>query len=304
MVSSVLLAEGGLLHAIRHVLDARIAEVGGTTVTVMTALSAVLIIVATVWISKIARRGLRRLFGHRGVDAERSAGTLGTLLHYMILVTGFGVALDTVGIDLAALFAAGAIFAIGLGFAMQNIAQNFVSGVILLTERAIKPGDVIDVNNVICRVSRLGIRATIVQTRDGEDIIVPNSLLAGSAVKNYTLETSAFRLRTTVGVTYESDMRRVRQVLESTVAALDWQLREHPAHVIMLEFAANSVVWEVAVWIGDPWRARKMLSTLNEAIWFAFADSGIVIAFPQLDVHFDGALTEGLTRFTGSKVAG
>ena len=270
------------MHA---VLDVHLLELSGTTITVGTALSAVVVVLITLRISKWSRAGLVRVMEHRGVANERSTGTLSTLLHYVILFSGFGVALDTIGIDLAALFAAGAIFAIGLGFAMQNIAQNFVSGVILLVEQAIKPGDVIETEDTVCKVVRLGIRATIVQTRDGEDLIVPNSTLAQASVKNFTLERSAYRLRAGVGVHYASDMILVRRVLEEVVAGFRPDDQQQPPQVLLLEFGDSSVVWEAAVWVSDPWRARLLRSQLNEEIWRALAAEGIVIAFPQLDLN-------------------
>src|SRR4030095_8726722 len=102
------------------------------------------------------------------------------------IVVGLTLALHLAGIKLGAVFAAGAVFAVGLGFAMQNIAQNFVSGVILLVERSIEPGDVIEVNTQVVRVHQMGIRATLVRTLDDEDMIVPNSILVQTTVKNYT----------------------------------------------------------------------------------------------------------------------
>ncbi len=124
------------------------------------------------------------------------------------------VAMRTTGIRLDALFAAGAVFAVGFGFAMQNIAQNFVSGVILLFERTIKPGDVIEVGGQIVKVQQMSIRATIVRTLDEEDVIVPNSSLVQSNVKNFTLEDNIYRVRVTVGVSYSSDVPKVKAALE------------------------------------------------------------------------------------------
>lgn len=275
------------------VLDTKLVEVGGTTITIATALTSVIVIGVSAWLARLARRGVRKMFERRGLD-EGTSGTVGGVLYYLILVVGFGIALQTMGIDLAALFAAGAIFAIGLGFAMQNIAQNFVSGVILLTERAIKPGDVLGVEGTIVKVNHMGIRATIVSTRDGESLIVPNSLLAQSSVKNYTLENSNFRLRTTVGVTYDSDLRRVRARLEEVARESTWRDQAKNPEVYLSEFGDNSVNFEIMLWMNDPWRERPARCALNEAIWWAFADEGIVIAFPQLDVHFDDEVVSGL----------
>lgn len=283
------------LKSVHGLLDTHLLELSGTTITVGTALSAVVVVLVTLRLSKWSRAALVRVMAHRGVADERSTGTLSTLLHYAILFSGFGVALDTVGIDLAALFAAGAIFAIGLGFAMQNIAQNFVSGVILLVEQAIKPGDVIETEGTVCKVVRLGIRATIVQTRDGEDIIVPNSTLAQASVKNFTLEHSVYRLRATVGVHYESDMLRVRRVLQSVVEGFRPDDQRQPPQVLLLEFGDSSVVWEAAVWVTDPWRARMLRSELYEEVWRALASQNIVIAYPQIDLNLSRGALEALT---------
>lgn len=276
------------------VLDYKLVEVGGTTVTVATALSSLLVILVSVWLAKTTRKGIRKLFVSRGIGNAGTAGTVGGVLYYLILMIGFGIALQTMGIDLAALFAAGAIFAIGLGFAMQNIAQNFVSGVILLTERAIKPGDILEVDGAMVRIHQMGIRATQVETRDGEEIIVPNSLLAQSSVKNYTLQSSGFRLRTTVGVAYDSDLTRVRAVLEQVADECPHRIESRPAEVFLIEFGDSAVIYDVMIWTNDVWRERAIRSVISEAIWSAFAREGIVIAFPQMDVHFDDTVTSGL----------
>lgn len=274
-------------------LDTKLVEVGGTTITVATALSSLAIILFSTWLASSIRRGVRRLSERRGLD-EGTAGTIGGVLYYLILMAGFGVALQTMGIDLAALFAAGAIFAIGLGFAMQNIAQNFVSGVILLTERAIKPGDVLEVEGAVVKVQQMGIRATIVRTRDGEEIIVPNSILAQSSVKNYTLQDSMYRLQANVGVLYSSDLRRVRARLEEAAATFRFRSKDREPEVFLAEFGDNAVLYQVLVWMSDPWRERPARSELLEAIWWALKDEGVVIAFPQLDVHFDEDVASGL----------
>lgn len=296
MPCSPLLAETGVFA----LLDTKLVEVGGTTITIATAISALIVIVFSTWLARLARRMVRRVFERRGLTNEGTAGTVGGILYYLILVAGLGVALQTMGIDLAALFAAGAIFAIGLGFAMQNIAQNFVSGFILLTERAIKPGDVVEVEGNVVKVRQMGIRATIVQTRNGEAIIVPNSVLAQSSVKNYTLEDSLYRLQVSVGVAYGSDLRRVRARLEESARELAWRVSTRDPEVYLAEFGNNSVIFDVLVWMSDPWRERAARSALGEAIWWAFQEEGIVIAFPQIDVHLDEEVTAGLQALRGS----
>ena len=285
---------GDVLVLISDVLSLRLFEVGGTPITVATVVTVLLILLATVVVSRVVQRAVRAMLHRRGVTNEGTIGTICGVLNYSILVIGLGVALETGGIDVGTLFAAGALFAVAIGFGMQNIAQNFVSGIILLTERAIKPGDVLELDGVVVRVIQMGIRATIVQTRDGENLIVPNAVLVQASVKNFTLRDSAYRIRAIVGVVYGADMLQVREVLERVAAEFPNQEEGREPQVFMVQFGSSSVDWEVAVWMGDPWRARAAMSKLHEAIWWALKEAGITIAFPQVDVHFDPPIVEGL----------
>jgi small-conductance mechanosensitive channel len=284
-------------------LDVRLFTLAGTPVTVATLVVFAIIVAATWLFSFLAGKALMRALKLRGVKDEGTIEVFRRLLHYAILATGLAIGLQTVGINLAALFAAGAFLAIGLGFAMQNIMQNFVSGVILLTERSIKPGDVLQIEGRFVRVQKLGIRATIARSLDEEEIIVPNSVIVQSTVTNYTLKDSLYRLRCTVGVTYGSDMNLVRDTLASTAQEVPWRVKDQQPVVLLMQFGSSSVDWEVSVWMDDPWRVRRARSELYQAIWWALKEAGITIAFPQLDVHFDPPVTESLGRLSRSDAA-
>lgn len=273
-----------------QLFDRSLFSISGTQITIATLVSFVLILVATFWISKIIQRVFVKAMRMRGVDQEGQIGVTRRLVHYSVMAIGIGTGLQTIGIDLTALFAAGAIFAIGLGFAMRNLAENFVSGLILLIERSIKPRDVLYVDGMVVRVVKMGIRATIARSRDDEEVIIPNTALVQSNVINYTLQDSVFRLKTVVGVEYGSDMRVVRKALEDAASALPWRFSGKDALILMTEFGNSSVNFEVSVWIDDPWSARRRLSELNDTLWWALKDAGVTIAFPQLDVHFDAPI--------------
>lgn len=217
-----------------------------------------------------------------------------------VLVVGLMLAVNQVGINLSALFAAGALFAVGIGFAMQNIAQNFVSGLILLIERAIKPGDVVEVEGRVVRVLKMGIRTTVARTRDDEEIIIPNASMVQVPVKNFTLDDSNYRVRVSVGVSYDSDMAQVRQVLEEVAAGQRWGLPTPRPVVLLTDFGSSSVDWQVSVWCDDARIAPRAASELREGIWNAFRRQGIVIAYPQLDLHLDAPVQEALVRLPRS----
>lgn len=276
------------------ILNKTLFHLSGNAVTVATLCSVALVIVATFLISWVLRRALVSWFGRRGVTDDGTVDAVGRLLHYAIMFIGVGVSAETIGLSLGALFTAGAVFAVGLGFAMQNIAQNFVSGVILLAERAVKSGDVLEVEGTIVRVVRLGIRSTIVQTRDGQNMILPNSQLVQSTVTNYTLGERPYRVRVSVGVSYASKLEMVESVLNTaaTKQASVWQMTDREHQVVLVDFGDSSVVYEIAVWHEDPWDARTAASELRNRIWDALKQNGIVIAFPQLDVHFTPALED------------
>ncbi len=230
----------------------------------------------------------------RGVKDPGTIGVATRLVHYAIILLGLGIGLQTVGVDLGALVAAGAFFAVALGFAMQNVAQNFVGGIILLTERVIKPGDVLEVEGRVVRVSRMGLRATVARTRDEEDLIIPNATLVQNTVTNYTLRDPIYRLRATVGVSYDSDMRRVARVLHDAARSLPGMVEEREPRVLLTDFGDSSVNFEISIWSRDPWAARVTLSALNEAIWWALREAKITIPYPQRDVHIiQGVLPAG-----------
>jgi potassium efflux system protein len=289
----------GFLSSVKKILDTKLFSIGGSPITVSTLATIVLVMIVTVWVSRLVRAIIARAMTRRGSRPEVAAGVT-RLIHYVMILAGIGVAFAAAGIDIGSLFTAGAIFAVGLGFAMQNIAQNFVAGVILQTERTIRPGDVLGVEGNIVRVTDIGIRASIVQTRDGEDLVIPNSSLIQETVKNYTLKNATVRIRVPVGVTYSSDMALVKQTLTETARAISkkWAVPEREPLIALREFGNNSVNWEIGIWMDDPWEWRPAMSDLHEAVWYAFKERGIVIAFPQLDVHLDPPVMETLERMS------
>lgn len=272
-------------------------KIAGTEVTLLSIFLFFAIIVSSLIISSLLQRALKRSMEQKFVQKKGTFAAILRLIHYTVLVVGFGIALQTIGISLSTLFAAGAIFAIAIGFAMQNVMQNFVSGIILLAERSIKPGDIIEVEGVVVKVVDMGIRTTVVRTWREEDLIMPNSVFSQSTVKNYTLRDEQFRLGVEVGVAYNSDMNKVMEVLEKTLHEMPWRSKGGDPRVLLLDFGDSAVIFGAYLNVDDPWKQRIYMSELRKAIWFAFKEAGIVIAFNQMDVHFDPKVTEAISSF-------
>lgn len=289
------LSDTGLnLDGLRKLGGLELMTLGSLRVTLSSALLFTAALAFAWWGSQLAERGFKRAITLRGVKDDGGITVTGRLVHHAVMALGIGVALELLGFDLSALFAAGAIFAVGLGFAMQNIVENFVSGIILLMERSIKPTDVLHLNGEDVMVKQLGVRSTVVLTRDDEDVIVPNATIVQAMVKNYNYTDSIVRVRAPIGVSYNADMALVERVL---LEVGERSPHRHPsrAPVVMLRsFGASSVDWELSIWIDSPWMRPTALSELNKAIWFALKEHQIEIPFPQLDLHLDERLVEQL----------
>ncbi len=159
---------------------------------------------------------------------------------------------------------------------------------------AIKLGDVLQVDGRMVKIEKMMMRAMIARDLDEQDVVIPNSVLAQTTVTNYTLRDRKVRLRATVGVVYSSDMHLVRETLEAAAAAISWRSPDPEPVVLLRGFGDSSVDYEVSVWMNDPWMTQRRRSELNEALWWALRKAKVVIAFPQVDVHFDPSIAEAL----------
>lgn len=277
-------------------LNRPLLTVSGTEITFTTIVVFAVILLVTWSISRGVNRAVARAFSMRGVTDPGTVGIARRLSTYAVTFIGLAIGLQTMGINLGALFAAGAFFAVAIGFAMQNVAQNFVSGLLLILERSIKNDDVLSIEGQVVRVKHIGMRMTVARTRDEEDLIIPNSILVQNTVLNYTLRDPLYRLRASVGVSYSSDLGVVREALEAAGRHYPSRVDQRDPLVLLTGFGDNSVNFELHVWIDDPWGERRARSALLFAIWEELKKAHVTIAFPQLDVHFDTEVMEGLRR--------
>jgi small-conductance mechanosensitive channel len=279
---------------LNDLLNLRLFEVGDSVITVGTTLLVLAILVATFVVARMARKGVARALQSRLTSDEQAVVIYSRLASLIVTVVGLSWALHTTGLNLTALFAAGSIFAVAVGFATQSLISNFVSGFVLRFEGAIELGDVLEVDGRMVKIQKMMMRAVVARNLDEHDIVIPNSVLAETSVINYTLRDKAYRLRTRIGVVYSSDMRKVRETLETAAREIPWRSSSPDPRILLLQFGNSSVDFDVSIWIDDPWMARRRRSDLNEALWWALQDAGITIAFPQVDVHFDTEVAKAL----------
>ncbi|HWP81023.1 MAG TPA: mechanosensitive ion channel domain-containing protein [Bacteroidota bacterium] len=211
---------------------------------------------------------------------------IATIVHYLVVVVGLLIVLQTAGIDLTTFNVFAGAIGIGVGFGLQNIANNFISGLIILFEQPIKIGDRIEVGEVEGDVTSIGARSTTVVTNDNISIIIPNSKLISENVINWSHNDNKVRFKIPVSVAYGTDVRLVEMVLLE-VAHENKDVLEAPAPAVrFIEFGDNGLAFELRAWT-DTLTHRKglLISNLNFAIHEKFKEHKIEIPFPQRDIH-------------------
>ena len=288
-----LLTIGEVAEKLSGAMDIHLFEIGDKPVTIGTGAMVLLFFLGSLVFSGRVQHWMVGSLEKQGMKQEGPVAVGTRLVHYLIVLTGLGIGLQTAGVDLTSLFTAGAVFAIGIGFAVQNLTQNFVSGVLLLVEGAIRPGDVLMLEGSIVRVSQMNLRATVVRNLDDAEIIVPNSTLVSGSVVNLTMTSRTTRVRVMVGVTYDCDPREVVRVLLDVGERFADRSNDDPV-VLLRDFGSSSVDFELSVWTTDPHRIPRISSALRLDIWYALKEADMVIAFPQVDVHFDSEVVQRL----------
>jgi len=225
------------------------------------------------------------------------------LLHYALVFLGFLLALVALGLELTNLTILGGAFGIGVGFGLQAIVNNFASGLILLFERPIKTGDTIELGEQWGVIKKLGLRATIVQTYDNAEIVVPNSDLVSNQVTNWTLADRRVRIKIHVGVAYGSDVPLVMQTLTECAEKHALILQDPAPQVLFMGFGDSSLDFELRVWVADFGDRIIVLSDLHQEIDRKFRQSNIEIPFPQRDLHVR-SMDEAVSSSLSSKKSG
>ncbi|MBK9165119.1 MAG: mechanosensitive ion channel [Acidobacteria bacterium] len=216
---------------------------------------------------------------------------IGTIVRYIAFVIGFLVLLQTIGIDLTTLNVLAGAIGIGVGFGLQNVANNFISGLIILFERPIKVGDRIEVDDVHGEVTHIGARSTTIRTNDNIAIIVPNSKFISENVINWSLEGGSIRFKVPVGVAYDSDLELVERLLVEAANENEDVMASPPPSVRLLEFGDNSLNFELRAWSSARLhRPGLFLSNLNFAIIKKFREHGVEVPFPQREVNIRGGV--------------
>ncbi len=284
-------SQGETIGAVVEQLDEWALEIGSVRISVFDVLflvAAVLLVVTVAWFaSRLARNLLRRIAGFD--DTQKLLAE--KLVTVAIWTLAFFVTIDVVGIDLTALAFFGGAFGLAIGFGLQKTFGNLISGILLLLDKSIKPGDVISVsdqagNEAVGQIRKIGIRAISVVTRDQTEHLIPNENLMVNQVVNWSYSSKDVRVKAPIGVAYDSDLKLVTRLLYQAAHETKRVLKRPKPRVNIMEFGDNSVNFELRFWIHDPEAGiANIRSDVYMRIWELFQENAIEIPYPQRDLH-------------------
>ncbi|MGE5326303.1 MAG: mechanosensitive ion channel family protein [Deltaproteobacteria bacterium] len=278
---------GKVTDDILHALNQPYFHIGKVAITPILVTKVVMFILVLTFVSHQARRLMQNeILVRTSMDLGQQFA-VARITGYVIFVVGLVVGLETIGVDLSSLVVVGGALGVGVGFGLQNIVSNFVSGLILLVERPIKLGDRVDVGGTNGDVVRISGRSTWVRTNDNVVIIIPNSEFISNRVTNWTANDRQVRFAVPLGVSYSSNPEEVRQVLMDVALSHPDVMREPAPDVRFVDFGDSSLDFELRVWtITKVQSPQILISELYFRIFKAFGERGIEIPFPQRDLHF------------------
>lgn len=281
----------GLLSPTLALLDSFSITLGAVRISPLIIIKAGILLWLSLWLSSVLSSFLdRRLETSETVSPAMRVLSV-KLLHIALIAAAILITFSAVGIDLTALAVFGGALGVGLGFGLQKIFSNLVSGVILLMDRSIKPGDTIAIGQTFGWINHLSARYVSVITRDGIEHLIPNEVLITERVENWSYSDSLVRLRLPVGISYKSDVRKAIDLCVEAAKATPRIMQEPVPRCLVKGFGDSSVDLELRVWINDPPNGRaNVLSDILLGIWDRFHEHGIEIPFPQRDLHIRSGL--------------
>ena len=276
----------GLLPEIVSSLDAIDFNVGSQRLSLWLILqgsvTVLAMLLAALWLGGLAEQ---RLLAAAGLDGNLKL-VFARLARAALVLLAVLISLPLVGIDLTALSVFGGALGVGIGFGLQKIAANYVSGFIILLDRSIRLGNMIVVDKYRGEVTQITTRYTVLRGADGVESIVPNETLIGSVVQNETYTNPRMRLAVTVQVSYACDPERAMRILVAAAESHPRVLADPPARAFLVRFGDSGIDLELGFWIADPQEGSlNIKSDINLAIWQAFRKEGIEIPYPQREVR-------------------
>ena len=281
----------GAKQRVDGIADATLFTIGETPVAGGDILRLIIILLIAYLLSRVVRHAIDRFSRSQDAGTQASLYTVGRLSHYAIITIALFVALSTIGLNFRNLALVAGALSVGIGFGLQSIVSNFVSGLIILFEHSLRVGDYIELDTGLTgTVKAINVRSTLINTNDNIDIVVPNSEFVTARLTNWTLGERILRMRVPFGVAYGSDKELVRKAAQEAAAEVQYtlkNLRGREPDVWLVEYGDSSLNFLLLVWVNRQ-GARRPTRTRAAYLWALedkFREYGIEIPFPQRDLH-------------------
>jgi small-conductance mechanosensitive channel len=282
---------------IQELLNVVIFDIKGSDFTLLTLLFIIISSILLVFLSKRISKLLVRKVLNRYIKDTGVTDSIGTIFRYSIIVIGFITIFQSAGFDLSTLGLLAGALGVGIGFGLQNVTNNFISGIIILFERPIKVGDRIEVGDINGDVYSISMRSTTVITNDNISVIVPNSEFINSAVINWSHNDRRVRFKIPLGVSYNEDPEKVRGIVLEAATEHPGVLDEPKPDLWFEGYGDSSIDFKLAVWTSDfIQRPGVLKSQLYYAIFKKFGEHNIEIPFPQRDLHIKSGLEKKIDK--------
>lgn len=279
------------LAPVKATLEKAGVTLGETRITVLQVITSLIVAIAALWIGRLAGDAAQSQLRSSKRLTPSMSGLLGQVAKVGLMFLALFIALNSVGINMSAFAVLGGAIGVGIGFGLQSIFSNFISGIIILFEKSIKVGDFIELQSgVTGQVREINIRSTLVTTNDSVDILVPNEEFIKAQVINWTLRDPRRRLRIDFGVAYGTDKEVVKKAALEAAAEVEWTDNENPKHkpsVWLVEFGDNSLNYQLVVWLKSEAVAKpaRIKADYNWALHTALQKYDLEIPFPQRDLN-------------------
>ena len=275
-----------LLGPAVRLLDRLSLKFGGLRISLLTVLEGLLTLTLLLWGARILSHLLEKRIRENSALSPSIQVLFIKLSKVALIAAAILLGLRIVGLDLTAFTIFTGAVGVGIGFGLQKIVSNLISGIILLLDKSIKPGDVITVGETYGWVNSLGARYTSLITQDGKEFLIPNEDLITQQVENWSFSNSTVRLKIPVGIAYSSDVRKAMALCEEAARQTSRIIQNPPPICLLVAFGDSSVDLELGAWINDPVNGVKNVkSDVLLKIWDAFHEQGIDIPYPQRDIH-------------------
>jgi len=276
----------GLLEPTLAALDRIAITTGGLRISALTLIEGALTLAILLWLSAAIARIVENRLAASPTLTPSFQVLAGKLTKIVLVLCSVVIALGTVGIDLTAFAVFGGAVGVGIGFGLQKVISNLISGMILLLDKSIKPGDVIVVGDTYGWINSLRARYVSVLTRDGREHLIPNEDLITQRVENWSFSSTRVRIRVPLGISYRSDVHKAIELASSAATRSPRVLKQPKPFCLLMGFGESAVELELRFWIDDPQSGvANVRSEVLLAVWDLFRAHGVEFPFPQRDVH-------------------